>query len=68
MNSRQEIRRLIFNGEQYVAYRDIIEALKEVAEDFYYEEYYDTFEALLWLVDQLEFSMIVDTLENGDYA
>lgn len=64
MNSRQEIRRLIFNGEQYVAYRDIIEALKEVAEDFYYEEYYDTFEALLWLVDQLEFSMIVDTLEN----
>lgn len=65
MNSRQEIRRLIFNGEQYVAYRDIIEALKEVAEDFYYEEYYDTFEALLWLVDQLEFSMIVDTLENG---
>jgi hypothetical protein len=67
MNSRQEIRRLIFNGEQYVAYRDIIEALKEVAEDFYYEEYYDTFEALLWLVDQLEFSMIVDTLENGDH-
>lgn len=67
MNSRQEIRRLIFNGEQYVAYRDIIEALKEVAEDFYYEEYYDTFEALLWLVDQLEFSMIVDTLENGGY-
>lgn len=67
MNSRQEIRRLIFHGEQYVAYRDIIEALKEVAEDFYYEEYYDTFEALLWLVDQLEFSMIVDTLENGDH-
>lgn len=67
MNSRQEIRRLIFNGEQYVAYRDIIEALKEVAEDFYYEEYYDTFEALLWLVDQLEFSMIVDTLENGEH-
>ena len=67
MNARQEIRRLIFHGEQYVAYRDIIEALKEVAEDFYYEEYYDTFEALLWLVDQLEFSMIVDTLENGDH-
>lgn len=62
---RQQIRRLIFNGEQYVSYRDIIEALKQVADDYWEEEYYDTFEALLWLIDQFEFSMIVDELENG---
>lgn len=57
---RQEIRRIVFNGEQYVAYQDIIDAVKQVADDFWWEEYYDTFEALLWFVDQLEFSMIVD--------
>jgi hypothetical protein len=63
---RQQIRRIIYNNEQYVAYRDIIEALKEVADDYLYEEYYDTFESLLWLINQLEFSMIVDGLEGSD--
>jgi hypothetical protein len=61
---RQQIRRLVYQNEIYVAYRDIIDALKEVAEDYLYEEYYDTFESLLWLVDQLEFSMIVEGYEQ----
>ena len=61
---RQQIRRLIYEDQIYVAYRDIIDALKEVAEDYLYEEYYDTFESLLWLVDQLEFSMIVEGYEQ----
>ena len=61
---RQQIRRLVYQNETYVAYRDIINALKEVADDYLYEEYYDTFESLLWLIDQLEFSMIVEGYEQ----
>ena len=61
---RQQIRRLVYKNETYVAYRDIIDALKEVADDYLYEEYYDTFESLLWLIDQLEFSMIVEGYEQ----
>ncbi len=61
---RQQIRRLVYQNETYVAYRDIIDALKEVADDYLYEEYYDTFESLLWLIDQLEFSMIVEGYEQ----
>lgn len=61
---RQQIRRLVYQNEIYVAYRDIIDALKEVADDYLYEEYYDTFESLLWLIDQLEFSMIVEGYEQ----
>ena len=61
---RQQIRRLVYQNETYVAYRDIIDALKEVADDYLYEEYYDTFESLLWLIVQLEFSMIVEGYEQ----
>lgn len=60
MEERRLIGRVYFQGEQYVSFAGLIEAIKEVAEDYCEAEFHEACTALRWLAEQLDFSMIVD--------
>jgi len=55
---RWEVPRILYNGEQYVAFAPFIEALKEVADDFHEAELHEACMAVSWLTEHLAFSMI----------
>lgn len=60
MERRRLVSRVHFKGEQYVSFADLIESIREVADDYCDAEYHEACTALRWLAEQLDFSMIVD--------
>lgn len=64
MTSRRSVERIFYNNEQYVSFYGIIEAIREIAEDFCEEGYHEADQALSWVAEQLQFSMIVDGIRS----
>lgn len=64
MEKRHLIPRIFYQGEQYVSFFDVILSIRELSNDYYDSGYEEAARALLWLAEQLEFSMIVDGIRN----